>query len=195
MSLVLKLDALQDKKFVFEYLCSIGKISYYVHKSKYSDQIFFSHFSSKTKRRTEEFTCQNLQICNKLKANLSGLTFWPENQISNGLYWKTMIYLMIKPLYYRCQIWKDDATALLAWDQTKVVAAAVWQKKRGRLGLLQIGYVTKHKKGGSKFIAINLGIGFSVLFIIKCGFFEKISPFYIMDEAKKKRAPDTFWYG
>ena len=82
-----------------------------------------------------------------------------------------MIYLMIKPLYYRCQIWKDDATALLAWDQTKVVAAAVWQKKRGRLGLLQIGYVTKHKKGGSKFIAINLGIGFSVLLIIKCGFF------------------------
>ena len=170
MSLVLKLDALQDKKFVFEYLCSIGKISYYVHKSKYSDQIFFSHFSSKT---TQNWVIHlsKLAICNKLKANLSGLTFWPENQILNGLYWKTMIYLMIKPLYYRCQIWKDDATALLAWDQTKVVAAAVWQKKRGRLGLLQIGYVTKHKKGGSKFIAINLGIGFSVLLIIKCGFF------------------------
>ena len=95
-----------------------------------------------------------------------------------------MIYLMIKPLYYRCQIWKDDATALLAWDQTKVVAAAVWQKKRGRLGLLQIGYVTKHKKGGSKFIAINLGIGFSVLLIIKCGFFWE-NWLFLMDEAQK----------
>ena len=112
-------------------------------------------------------------------ATLSGFkAFRPENQISNVLYWKTMIYLMIKPLYYRCQIWKDDATALLAWDQTKVVAAAVWQKKRGRLGLLQIGYVTKHKKGGSKFIAINLGIWFSVLLIIKCGlFWEKLALF------------------
>ena len=96
-----------------------------------------------------------------------------------------MIYLMIKPLYYRCQIWKDDATALLAWDQTKVVAAAVWQKKRGRLGLLQIGYVTKHKKGGSKFIAINLGIRFSVLLIIKCGLFWE-NWLFLMDEAKNK---------